>query len=152
MKKKFFKVLTKEKALSLFDNIPIKEKERIKTKDALGRISGNNVVSPCDVPNFDRSTMDGYSVIAEDTFGATETGPVLLKVKGEVVMGHETKAKIQKGEALEIPTGGMLPEGADAVVMVEYTKKIEGDILVKKPVAPMENVAKRGSDIEKGDI
>ncbi len=152
MKKKFFKVLTKEKALSLFDNIPIKEKERIKTKDALGRISGNNVVSPCDVPNFDRSTMDGYSVIAEDTFGATETAPVLLKVKGEVVMGHETKAKIQKGEALEIPTGGMLPEGADAVVMVEYTKKREGDILVKKPVAPMENVAKRASDIKKSDI
>ena len=73
MKKKFFKVLTKEKALSLFDNIQIKEKERIKTKDGLGRISGNNVFSSCDVPNFDRSTMDGYSVIAEDTFGATET-------------------------------------------------------------------------------
>ncbi|TES90125.1 MAG: molybdopterin molybdotransferase MoeA [Candidatus Cloacimonadota bacterium] len=151
MKKKFFKVITREKALSLFENIPLKEKERIKTKHSLGRISGCNVVSPCDVPNFDRSTMDGYAVIAEDTFGATEETPISLTLQGEVIMGCETKERMQKGETIAIPTGGMLPQGANAVVMIERTKKTERNILVKKSVAPMGNVVMKGSDIKKGD-
>jgi len=152
MKKKFFKVITREKALSLFDNIPLKEKVRIKTKDGCGRISGLNVTSPCDVPNFDRSTMDGYTVIAKDTFGATESSPVTLKLKGEIIMGREAKVQIKEGETVTIPTGGMLPKGADAVVMIENTKKVGRNILVKKPVAPIENVVQKGSDIKKGNI
>ncbi len=152
MEKKFFKVITREKALSLFDNIPLKEKVRIKTKDGCGRISGCNVTSPCDVPNFDRSTMDGYAVIAKDTFGSKESSPVSLKLKGEIIMGRETKRRIQKGETIAIPTGGMLPKGANAVVMIENTKRVGRNILVKKPVAPMRNVVQKGSDIKKGDI
>lgn len=152
MEKKFFRVITREKAISLFENVSVMEKEPIKTKEASGRISASTITSSCDVPNFDRSTMDGYAVIARDSFSASETSPVSLKVAGKVKMGYKTKHSIEKGESFSIPTGGMLPRGADSVVMMEYTKKVDDCILIKRSVAPGENVVKKGSDIHEGEL
>ncbi|MCK4233459.1 molybdopterin molybdotransferase MoeA [candidate division WOR-3 bacterium] len=152
MKKKFFKVITRAKALSLFDTISLKDKERIITKESLGRILGSTITAPCNVPNFDRSTMDGYAVIADDTYGSSESSPVTLIVKDEVVMGRKADMRIQKGEGVVIPTGGMIPQGADAVVMIENTKRKGELIAIKKAVAPLENIVEKGSDIKKGDL
>jgi len=152
VQKKFFKVITREEALSRFANISRADTEKVKVQDSLGRISAFKVHSSCNVPNFDRSTMDGYAVIAEDTFSATETSPVSLDLMGEVLMGHETKMGIDQSETVSIPTGGMLPKGANAVVMIEYIKKNKNEIQVRRSVAPGENVAKTGSDIKKGNV
>jgi molybdopterin molybdotransferase len=105
-----------------------------------------------DLPPFNRSTMDGYALKARDTFGASEGNPALLKVVGEVLMGQSTVIVISDGEAVQIPTGGMLPEGADAVLMVEFSEPA-GDktIQVKKPLSPLENVIERGEDIKEGE-
>jgi molybdopterin molybdotransferase len=96
--------------------------------------------------------MDGYAVIAGDTFGASESAPLRLRMKGEIAMGDEPGTRCGQGEAIAISTGGMAPEGADAVIMVEYTAEDGEFILVKRAVAPGENIAARGSDIAKGDL
>lgn len=152
MKKDFFKVITRAKALSLFDALPRIEAEVIKTRDACDRIASEAVNAEDDVPGFDRSVMDGFAVIAEDTFGASESSPVRLTVVGEVVMGEEPEVVCHAREAIAISTGGMVPEGANGVVMVEHAD-LDGDcILVKRPIAPHEHTVKEGSDIAKGDL
>jgi molybdopterin molybdotransferase len=152
MKKDFFKVITRAEALSLFDTVPKIGSEMIKTRDAQDRIASETVCAECEVPGFDRSVMDGFAVRAEDTFGASESLPIRLLLKGEVVMGKEPAISCQRGEAIGISTGGMIPEGANAVVMVEYTAGDGEYILVKRAVAPQEHIVGRGSDIAKGDV
>ncbi len=152
MKKDFFKVITRAKALSLFDTIPRLKSELIHTRDAQDRIGAETIRAQCDVPDFDRSVMDGYVVIAEDTFGASESSPIRLVLKGEVAMGEEPAMHCHAGEAVAISTGGMMPHGANAVVMVEYTVENGTFILIKRAVAPHENVMSKGSDIAKGDV
>ncbi|HHY47815.1 MAG TPA: molybdopterin molybdotransferase MoeA [Firmicutes bacterium] len=119
--------------------------------EAAGRILAMDLTSPEDVPSFDRSTVDGYAVRSRDTFGASDAMPALLRVKGEVRMGHPCDFSLGSEEAAFIPTGGMLPPGADAVVMVEDTDLLDREtVMVKAPVAPWENVVRRGEDIENG--
>ncbi|MBF0515727.1 MAG: molybdopterin molybdotransferase MoeA, partial [Nitrospirae bacterium] len=104
-----------------------------------------------DVPHFARSTMDGYAVSAEDTFGASETLPAYIKVSNEVLMGKTPTFHIARGEAAKIPTGGMLPEGTDAVLMIEHTQSFgDSDIEVLRSLAPGDNVIQKGQDICKG--
>lgn len=125
----------------------------VEINEALGRVLGENLYCPEDLPPFDRSTMDGYAVRAEDTFGASSSLPAILDIAGKVYMGEYVDFSISKGETCSIPTGGMLPEGADSVVMVEYTEKLDDrTVLVEKSVSPGENVIKKGEDIKKGDI
>jgi len=123
----------------------------LKIAEAVGLALDEDVTSPTDLPPFDRSIMDGYAVRAEDTFGASEGLPAYLKVVGEVRMGEAPGFALSPNEAARIPTGGMLPDGADAVVMVEHTQPWGGDsIEVLRPVAPGDNVVRRADDVRAG--
>jgi molybdenum cofactor synthesis domain-containing protein len=121
--------------------------EEVGLQEALGRVLAENVVSSIDVPPFNRSTVDGYAVKAEDTFGAEENRPVTLKLAGSVAVGGLSSLSAKKGVAFEIVTGAPLPRGADAVVMVENTSEKQGRLTVHRPVVKGENVMERGSDI-----
>ena len=109
---------------------------------AAGRVLAEDITSPCDVPPVDRSAVDGYAVVAEDTFGASPNSPIQLKV---------SRDSVGRGEAVRVSTGSPLPDGANAVVMVEYTKVVGDYIEVYKPVTPFENVCRRGEDVKKGE-
>ncbi len=127
--------------------------EKIKIEKAYQRVLSEDITSPENLPQFSRSTMDGYAVIASDTFGASESLPAYLKVKDEVVMGQKPAWLIHKGEVASIPTGGMLPNGTDAVVMFEHVHRIDSTLIeVMKAVAPGENVIQVGEDSGKGDM
>jgi len=121
--------------------------------EALGLVVARDIVAPEDVPGFDRSTMDGFAVRASDTFGASEGLPAYLEVVGEVRMGEAPGGELAPGQAYRIATGGMLPSGADAVVMMEYTEPVdERTVGVTRPVAPGENTVRRGDDIRAGEV
>ncbi len=127
--------------------------EEISTGSSLGRILADDILSPAALPEFDRSTMDGYAVRSVDTFGAAESRPASLAVVGDIPMGSLPDRGIAKGEAMKIATGGALPGGADAVVMFEQTQPLDAtSIDVVKPVAPLENVIQAGDDIKKGEV
>jgi molybdenum cofactor synthesis domain-containing protein len=125
--------------------------EKVPLLDSHNRVLAGNVKAMIDVPPFDRSTMDGYAVRARDTFGAEENRPMSLKVCGAVGIGEPTKVTIGKGEAAEIVTGAPMPEGADAVVMVEHIQRSDSNLLVFDAVATDENIMKAGADIRKGE-
>lgn len=119
--------------------------------DALHRVLACDVYSPVNLPAFDRSTVDGFAVRALDTAGASESLPGYLTVVGEVLMGQTAEVTLKPGEAVKIATGGMLPTGADAVLMVEYTDYLDSrTIEFTRPVAFLENVVKKGEDITAG--
>ncbi len=120
--------------------------------NAFGRVLSKDIISPEDLPGFNRSTMDGYAVNSADTFGASDMVPVYLQVKGQVLMGKRPEIKLQRGEACQIPTGGMLPEGADAVVMFEYTNRLDTEMVeIMKTVSPFENIIRFDEDVKKGE-
>ena len=119
--------------------------------EAYNRVLGEDVVSTLDIPPFNRSTVDGYAVKAQDIVGADENQPANLQVVGVVGAGEQPKLVLAKGEAVEIVTGAPLPEGADAAVMVEDTEREDGELHVFTTVAVNANVMKRGSDIKKGE-
>ncbi len=135
-------------------HVPVKEPPSLKLRidDCYGRVLAEDICSPEDLPAFSRSTVDGFAVMSSDTFGSSETLPSYLSVKHEVMMGKEPLFTLTKGVAAKIPTGGMLPEGADAVVMFEHVQASEdGLIEILKPVAPGENVILAGEDVRKGE-
>lgn len=128
------------------------EKTKLPLTDALSRVLAEDITSKDPLPQFARSSMDGYAVRAMDTYGAGEALPALLKVTGEVAMGEDAKRPVGKGEAERIPTGGMLPPGADAIVMLEHTQAVgEGEVEVSKAVSPGENVVQAGEDVRAGE-
>src|SRR4029450_4028121 len=107
----------------LFENIvPLKRTERVALADASSRVLARTAVSPIDVPPFARAAMDGYAVIAEDTFGASRSDPKVLRRIETVYTGEIASRPIGRGECMEIATGAPIPDGADAVVMVEETE------------------------------
>lgn len=125
--------------------------ETVPLLEARGRVLARDLMSPEDLPPFNRSTVDGYAVRSRDTFGASDAMPALLSIKGEVRMGRPCDFGLGPGEAAFIPTGGMLPGGADAVVMLEDVDLIDrGTAVVRESVAPWENVVRRGEDVAKG--
>ena len=125
--------------------------EAVQVTDALGRVIAEDIVSSENIPPFDRSTVDGYAVIARDTYGAGENMPAMLHIKGEILMGQAPDSGISDGECMKISTGGMLPEGADSCLMVEYTDEGFQDMcLCLKAVSPFENVTKKGDDVKEG--
>src|SRR5512143_4167587 len=148
-------VVSREEALTILSErlsiINITSQE-ISISAALGRVLARDITSIVDLPEFNRSTMDGYAVRSADTFGAAESRPALLRVVGDIPMGTMPDRSIVKGEAMKIATGGALPQGADAVVMFEHTQPIDDrSIEVVRPVAPLENVIQAGDDIKKGE-
>lgn len=126
--------------------------EQIPTVDALDRVLAAPQVSPQDLPEFPRSTVDGYAVNAADTYGASSSLPAFLTVIGEVAMGTLSQLQLGVGEAVLVHTGGMVPAGANGVVMVENTQTVDAaSIEVLRPVAEGENVIQIGEDIRTGD-
>jgi molybdenum cofactor synthesis domain-containing protein len=125
--------------------------EEVSLLDAYNRVLGEDVVSTLNIPPFNRSTVDGFAVKAEDTFGAEENQPATLRVCGVVNVGEQPKIRLAKGEAAEIVTGAPVPDGADAVVMVEDTDREDAALRVFRAVTKDGNVMKRGSDIRKGE-
>ncbi len=129
-------------------------KEIINISKAQGRITSKKVYSLNSVPHFARSTVDGYAVNVKDVYGASESIPSMMNLIGEVYMGKEPTSQLSyPGECMYVPTGGMLPVGADAVVMIEYTEILDAQtILIKSPVASLENVVQAGDDVEEGEL
>jgi putative molybdopterin biosynthesis protein len=125
--------------------------ESITLESAVGRVLGEDVIAEVDVPPFDRASMDGYAIRAEDSFGAEEDRPVTLKVVGKVMAGEAPKITVNVGEAVEISTGAPMPKGANAVVMVEYTS-FRGGLKVYRSVVPGENIMASGADIMAGEL
>jgi len=129
---------------------PIDRTERVRLVDANGRVAAANAQSTRDVPPFSRAGMDGYAVRAEDTFGANRYEPKVLRVIDKVYTGQVPTKSVDAGAAIEIATGAPMPQGADAVVMVEETEKAGGDVRVLTPVYPRQNVGRQGADIVVG--
>ncbi len=148
---KFLKVKTFEEVLALLNRFEPLGAEDIALESADGRVLAGPVSAPEPVPHFARATMDGYAVRARDTFGASETLPAFLEIGGEITMGESPGLRVEPGKAVAVPTGGMMPDGADAVVMVEYTSPLDDKTIeVTRPVAPGDNMLKEGEDIPVG--
>lgn len=151
----FFNVLPPDEARELlFQHLAWRTPaETIDTQEATGRITAAAVYAPHPLPDFRRSTMDGYAVRAADTYGASETLPAFLRVVGEVPMGAPAGIELAPGEAAIVHTGGMIPDSADAVVQVEHTQPVAAggaEIEVLKAVAAGQNVLQVGEDVQKG--
>ncbi|MBI5633293.1 MAG: molybdopterin molybdotransferase MoeA [Nitrospirae bacterium] len=149
-------VMTSEKALELLlGNLAEKKtkKRAVRIGESLGMVCAEDIVAAEDLPAFARSTVDGYAVRAEDTFGATETMPAYLTLSREIFMGEPADFILPDDTAAKIPTGGMLPGLADAVVMFEHVQVIDGRMLeVMKAVAPGENVIQAGADLKCNEV
>ena len=151
--KEFFKVTDLADVLAHTADFQRVGTETVPLCESFGRILAENIAADVDLPDFARSTMDGYAVRAASTFGASEANPAYLTVKGAVGMGETPAFSIGSGEAARISTGGMVPEGADSVVMVEHTEAIDAQTLeVHRSLAPGQHVITRGEDVEKGRV
>jgi molybdenum cofactor synthesis domain-containing protein len=130
---------------------PIERTERVPIDEADLRVLAERVVAPNDVPPFSRAAMDGYAVVAADTFGAGQYQPKVLRSVEKIYTGQAPTRRVEPGECVEIATGAPMPEGADAVVMVEETEKDEAaDVRIFSPVYPGQNVGRQGADIQAG--
>lgn len=151
---KFFEVKSVEETLSLIKKMvePVTEKITLPLLEALHYCLAEHVYVRENVPAFRRSTVDGYAIKARDSFGASETLPGFLNVTGEVKMGQVPDRPIKNGEAMYVPTGGMLPEGSDAVIMIEHCENIDGLLNIYRQTAPGENVISVGEDLKENEI
>lgn len=139
--------------VDLMEKISYKEKITIDTTSSLGYILAEDLISKDDLPHFRKSTMDGYAINYKDSLGATETIPSMLKVIEEISMGEVPQKILQRGEASKIYTGGMLPEGADAVIPIEFTESLSEKLIsISRPVVFMDHVIDIGDDSKVGDI
>jgi molybdopterin molybdotransferase len=150
--KEFFKVKTIDQVLEYRAQFSTMEIEEISLTDSMGRVLAEDIHSDIDLPDFSRSIMDGFAVRGASTFGASEGNPAYLAVKGTVAMGQLPDLSVASGEAVRISTGGMLPEGADSVVMIEHTEAVDDTTIeVYRSVAPGQNMVAVGEDIKKGE-
>ena len=149
----FFKVKRAEDIFESLRDIEPLGTESVHITGALDRVLARDIVSGEDLPGFQRCTVDGYALAAKDTFGASENLPTPFAVVGEVRMGEIPDFGLRRGECAQIPTGGMLPEGADAVVMMEYSQMVEdGVVEISRPVSPLENVIQPDDDVKRGQV
>ena len=151
--KPFFEVQTLDAVWEWIRDVEALPEETVALGAAAGRTLASDFSAPHDLPGFVRSTMDGYAVRARDTFGAAETQPGYLELQGEVVMGRAVDFVLSRGSCARIGTGGMLPDGADAVVMVEHTREAGDDTVeVSRSVAPGANVIGAADDAAAGQL
>jgi molybdopterin molybdotransferase len=140
---------------------PVTDSESIDVSTSLRRVLAEDIIAPHPLPDFQRTTVDGYAVRSQDTFGATDSLPAYLTLVGEVPMGDTPTFEISAGQCALIHTGGMLPNGADAVVMLEYAQRIVSsglspeesgsrEIEIFRAVANGENVIRIGEDVAQG--
>lgn len=152
----FFKVLTVEAAKRIIMENFSEYKfglEKVNILDSLYRVVGEDIYSKIDVPEFNRSTVDGYAIMADDSHGASDSIPSMLNIVGEVHMGEITDKRIISGNAIYVPTGGMVPNGADGVIMIENIEKLDEDtLLLNKPISNGENIIYKGDDIKKESL
>jgi len=149
----FFKVKTLDEVMALQQQFGPKEAETIAVASAFSRILAQDVTAPVNMPGFRRATMDGYAIQASASFGASESTPAWLDIQGSIPMGRMPDFVLAPGKAAAIATGGMLPRGADAVVMVEHTRIIdETSLEIYKSVAPLQNVIAEDEDYKTGDV
>ena len=155
----FLDVITRDEATARFrEHLRLEPlgKETVPLGEALDRVLAEDVVSTVDVPGFDRSNVDGFAVQAQDTFGSMEETPRTARLNSELLApGIVPLEEVESGTATAIATGGMLPRGADAVLMVEYSEYVDGTegsrVEIKRPVTPGENVSYAGTDIARGE-
>lgn len=127
--------------------------ESVALEAAAERVIADDLVASEGVPPFDRSTVDGFAVVASDTFGCSDALPALLELVGEVQMGAEPDCACAPGACVRVPTGGQVPDGADAVVMLEYCEEYGGGTIgVARPVAPGENIVYENDDVKPGQV
>jgi molybdopterin molybdotransferase len=126
--------------------------EKVEISSSLERVLAEDVYADFDIPGFDRSAMDGYAVMAEDTSSARSDRPLILEVIADLPAGYQTRETLKEGKAVRIMTGAPLPQGADAVVMVEDTQEEEDRVRIFRKVKPGENVSFAGEDVKKGEL
>jgi molybdopterin molybdotransferase len=150
----FFNVKSAAEAHALLDRAPAPlQSETVALAEAAGRVLAGDVLSPVDLPEFPRAVVDGFAVRARDTFGASANLPAYLRISGEVSMGKAASVPVLPGKAVRIATGGMVPDGADAVVMVEYTDAVGEDMVeISRPAAPGEGLVQAGDDVRRRDL
>ncbi|MFA6622262.1 MAG: molybdopterin molybdotransferase MoeA, partial [Candidatus Caldatribacteriota bacterium] len=153
-----FKVITIEESIKIFresfdfDTFFQNRTQKIELNQAFTRVLAEDIVSRENIPGFNRSTMDGYAVKASDTFGASDSLPAYLDLIGEIKMSEKPSCVLKNGQAVRISTGGMLPEGANSVVMLEYTENISSSMIeISRSVAPWENVLREDEDIKSNE-
>lgn len=149
-------VITPEEVLRLvereFGRYRTKQ-ERVTLDRAGGRILAEEIRAGEFVPGFDRSTVDGYAVRARDTFGCSDSLPAILELTGQVQMGRGRPGELHPGACMQVPTGGAVPDGADAMVMVEYSEEYgDGTVGILKPAAPGQNLIFKGDDVKPGQM
>lgn len=152
----FFDVVSvdegREKLLRNFEDFSF-QLEEVSILESVGRILGEDIYSKENVPQFNRSTMDGYAIKSKESHGATESIPSLFNIIGAVEMGKKADYIVKAGEAVSVPTGGMIPEGADGVVMVENTEMLdETTLMVYNAISYGENIILKGDDIKEGEL
>ena len=147
-------VKTPEEVLALIETefAPAAGTEFVSLASAMGRVLAEDIAATEYVPDFDRSTVDGYAVRARDTFGCSDAIPAILPLQGEVLMGEGADFDLNAEECVAVPTGGAVPRGADSVVMIEYTEDYGGEIGISKPAAPGQNMIFRGDDVYPGKV
>ena len=149
--REFRKLVTVDEAKGVIQNLEIHPRiTEVELENASGCALADDAVSEVDVPPFNRASMDGYAICASDTYEAREDRPVRLGLVGSIPAGINPDIRIRRGEAAEIATGAVMPEGADSVVMVEYTS-VDTELYVRRPVSINENVMPAGSDIMVGE-
>ena len=152
----FLKIKESEEAIEiiqdLFNEFYEVESEEIPVADSYGRVLFDDIESKIDFPPFDKALKDGFAVKSEDTFGANDENPNTLAVIDFLEAGSTTEKTVENGTAIEISTGVAMPKGSDAVVMVEYCDKGEDTVDILKSATPTLDVAKKGSDIKKGEL
>jgi len=146
-------MISVEDALKLIlDTAPVLGVEKVDIITALGRVIGEDIHAPSDIPPFDNSAMDGYAVRSEDTKGASRDHPAVLTVIEDLPAGYVAKGKIKKGEAIRIMTGAPMPRGADSVVMVEETEASGNKVKTFSEAEPGQHIRKAGEDVKKGEL
>ena len=147
-------VLTPDEVLELIKQrfSPLENmKESVGLDEAVGRVLAEDITATEYVPDFDRSTVDGYALKARDTFGCSDAIPALLTLRGEVLMGESADFELDEGECCYVPTGGAIPKGADCCVMIEYSENFgDGTVGISKSGAPGQNMIFRGDDVFPG--
>ncbi|WP_027721242.1 gephyrin-like molybdotransferase Glp [Maridesulfovibrio zosterae] len=149
----FFNIISRKEFELLLRTFQATELTQIPIADAFGLVLGNDIVSPEDLPPVNRSCMDGYAVNASDAFGASETNPAYLECCAKLSVDEAPSFTLKSGECASIPTGGTLPDGSDAVVMVEHTQELgSGTIEIRKSSVPGEHTMLKGEDAAKGSV
>ncbi len=141
----------KEILKSEFDEFQIKE-ESVSLENLVGRIISRDIVSNVSIPDFNRSTVDGYGVRLRDLVGASESNPAVLDIAGSVDMGSISEQVLKSNETLYIPTGAHVPDEFDGVVMIEHTEVIDDELFIYRPISNNENMVLKGDDVSEGQV